>query len=362
MFTVRSFCGPAAGSANAGAPRAEARPRKARTIRHSALAAHAEACWLAEPGRAEIRREALPVPGPQDVLVRTLHSAVSRGTEGLVFRGEVPAGEAERMRAPFQEGDFPAPVKYGYCSVGTVEAGPAPWPGRTVFCLHPHQNRYVVPLAAVHAVPAAVPAARAVLAANLETALNALWDATPRLGDRIAVVGGGVVGLLAAWLCARVPGTEVEVVDVRPERRAVAEQLGARFSEPDGATPEADLVLHASGSAAGLATALRLAAFEATVLEMSWYGSRPVDVPLGEAFHSRRLTLKSTQVGHVAPAQRGRWSHHRRMALALSLLADPVLDVLVTDQAPFAELPSVLARLAHGASATLCQRIDYPAT
>ncbi len=349
--------------------------RRIRTISHDSHDSHvshvshvspaddlgtAEACWLAEPGRAEIRREPLRAPGPGEVLVRALHSAISRGTEGLVFRGEVPAGEAERMRAPFQAGDFPAPVKYGYCSVGLVEAGPAPWPGRTVFCLHPHQSRYVVPLDAVHEVPPSVPAARAVLAANLETALNALWDAPPRLGDHIAVVGGGVVGLLAAWLAARMPGTEVEVVDLRPERRVVVESLGARFAQPDTASPDADLVLHASGSAAGLATALRLAAFEATVLEMSWYGSRPVAAPLGEAFHSRRLTLKSTQVGHIATAQRSRWSHRRRMALALTLLADPVLDALVTDHAPFAELPEVLARLSQGTAGPLCQRIDYP--
>lgn len=322
---------------------------------------HAEACWVVEPGRAEIRREPLRAPGADEVLVRALHSAVSRGTEALVFRGEVPASEAARMRAPFQAGDFPGPVKYGYCSVGVVEAGPAPWPGRTVFCLHPHQSRYVVPTAAVHEVPAAVPAARAVLAANMETAVNALWDATPRIGDRITVVGAGVVGLLAARLVARVPGTAIEVVDVRPERRALAEAFGARFATPNEASPDADLVLHASGSAAGLQTALRVAGFEATVLEMSWYGRREVALPLGEAFHSRRLTLKSTQVGHVAAAQRSRWDHRRRMALALSLLDDPALDALVTDRAPFADLPKVLARLAGGASGTLCQRIDYPA-
>jgi threonine dehydrogenase-like Zn-dependent dehydrogenase len=321
---------------------------------------HAEACWLLEPGRAEIRGEPLRAPGEGEVLVRTLHSAVSRGTEALIFRGEVPASEAERMRAPFQAGHFPAPVKYGYCNVGLVEAGPAPWPGRTVFCLYPHQSRYVVPLAAVHEVPPSVPAPRALLAANMETAVNALWDAAPRIGDRITVVGAGVVGLLVAWLAARLPGSTVEVVDVLPVRRAIAEALGARFAEPEAATPEADLVLHASGSAAGLATALRLAGFESTVLEMSWYGSRPVPVPLGEAFHSRRLTLKSTQVGHVAAAQRSRWSHRRRMALALSLLAEPKLDALITDRALFAELPEVLARLSHGASSTLCQRIDYP--
>jgi len=319
-----------------------------------------QACWLAAPGRAEIRNERLGTAGPNDVQVRALHSAVSRGTETLVFRGDVPPAEFARMRAPFQAGDFPAPVKYGYSSVGVVETGPEQLRGRTVFCLHPHQSRYVVPLDAVHLVPDGVPAARAVLAANMETAVNALWDATPRVGDRLCIVGAGVVGLLAGWLAARLPGTVVEVVDIQPGRRAIVESLGARFAEPRAATPDADLVIHASGSADGLATALRLAAFEATVVELSWYGRQRVAVPLGESFHARRLTIKSSQVGHVAAAQRSRWSHRRRLELALALLADPVLDGLVTDTAAFADLPEVLARLSSGASHTLCQRIDYP--
>lgn len=318
------------------------------------------ACWVEGAGRAGLRPSALAVPGPGEVRVRTLHSGISRGTELLVFRGEVPESEYERMRAPFQEGDFPAPLKYGYASVGVVEQGPPALLGRTVFCLYPHQTHYVVPAEAVHPLPEGLPPARAVLAANMETAVNALWDAAPHIGDRIAVVGAGVVGLLAAWLAGRMPGCEVEVVDTNPGRRAVAEQLGLSFASPQAARPDADLVIHASGKAEGLATALRLAAFEATVLEMSWYGRQAVALPLGEAFHSRRLTLRSSQVGHVAQSQRARWSHGRRLALALALLRDPALDALLTDAAPFDELPAVLARLAAGAPQTLCHRIDYP--
>jgi NADPH:quinone reductase-like Zn-dependent oxidoreductase len=327
----------------------------------SASAADASwACWTVAPGRAEIQRALLAPYGPDDVQVRTLHSGISRGTELLVFRGEVPTSEYERMRAPFQEGEFPAPVKYGYASVGTVEQGPDALRGRAVFCLYPHQSRYVVPAVAVHPLPDGLPPARAVLAANMETAVNALWDAAPRVGDRIAVVGAGVVGLLVAWLASRLPGCAVELIDTHAPRRAMAEQLGIGFASPEAAAPDADLVIHASGSSEGLATALRLAAFEATVLELSWYGRRAVAVPLGEAFHSRRLTLRSSQVGHVATAQRARWSHGRRLALALGLLRDhPVLDALLTDSAPFAELPAALTRLANGAPDTLCQRIDY---
>lgn len=323
-------------------------------------AATAQACWLVTPGHAEWREEALPVPDAAQVQVRALHSAISRGTETLVFRGEVPASEFERMRAPFQVGEFAGPLKYGYSSVGLVEQGPATLRGRAVFCLFPHQTRYVVPLEAVHPLPDGVPPARAVLAAQMETAVNALWDAAPRVGDRIAVVGGGTVGLLVAWLAARLPGCSVQLVDTQAGRRPVADRLGVAFALPEAAREDADLVIHASGQAAGLATALRLAAFEATVLELSWYGRREVSVPLGEAFHARRLTLRSSQVGQVATAQRSRWSHRRRLALALSLLGDPALDALITDAAPFTELPAVLARLAWSTGdGTLCHRIDY---
>lgn len=321
--------------------------------------ATSRACWIEAPGRAALRPVQLAAPREDEVLVRALHSGISRGTELLVFTGRVPQSEYQRMRAPFQEGEFPAPVKYGYASVGLVEQGPPQLQGRTVFCLHPHQSRYVVPASAVHPLPEGVPPHRAVLAANMETAVNALWDAAPHLGDRIAVVGGGVVGLLVAWLASRMPGCSVELVDSHAPRERIAAQLGLRFATPPHATPEADLVIHASGHAEGLATALKLAAFEATVLELSWYGQQPVSLPLGEAFHARRLTIRSSQVGHVATAQRARWTHARRMTLALSLLQDPQLDALMTDSAPFDQLPEVLARLAAGAPDTVCQRIDY---
>jgi threonine dehydrogenase-like Zn-dependent dehydrogenase len=233
--------------------------------------------------------------------------------------------------------------------------------GRTVFCLYPHQTLYQVPADAVLPLPPGVPAARAVLAALLETAINALWDAPPRVGSRVVVVGAGTLGLLVAWLAARVPGCQVQVVDTQAARAAPAHALGAQFVLPDAAQPDADLVIHTSGQAAGLATALALAGFEATVLELSWYGSRNVSVPLGQAFHSRRLVLKSSQVGTVATAQRARWTHSRRLALALSLLTDPVLDILITHTAPFSELPDVLAELATNSNAdVLCHLIDYP--
>jgi len=319
----------------------------------------ARAFWVAAPGRGELRTEPLRPPSPGEVLVRTLFSGISRGTESLVFQGRVPAGERERMAAPFQAGAFPAPVKYGYASVGTIEAGPRDLAGRTAFALYPHQTCYVVPAAAVHVLPDGVPAARAVLAANLETAINGVWDAGVHVGDRVAVVGAGTVGSLVAWLAGGIRGCDVELVDINPARAAVARALGVRFAAPDAARRDADLVVHASGSPAGLQLALGLAAFEATIVEMSWYGDQMVALPLGEAFHSRRLVLRSSQVGAVAAGQRARWDARRRMQLALSMLADPALDVLITGESAFDDLPRVMAELASAPGNAIFHRIRY---
>ena len=319
----------------------------------------ARAFWVMEPGRGEIRGEALGTPSGSDVVVQALYSGISRGTEALVFGGHVPRSEWERMRAPFQAGGFPAPVKYGYSSVGRVVGGPDELTGRAVFVLHPHQTRFIVPAAAVHLVPDGIPPARAVLAASLETALNGVWDARPHLGDRISVIGAGTVGCLAAWLASRLPGCDVELVDINPRRAAVARAIGVRFAEPAAAAGEADLVIHASGVPAGLDRALRVAAVEATIVELSWFGDQAVPLSLGGAFHARRLTISASQVGRVAPSQRPRWDTRRRMQLALTLLSDPVLDALVTGESDFEALPDVMARLARSPGDTLCHRIRY---
>jgi NADPH:quinone reductase-like Zn-dependent oxidoreductase len=319
----------------------------------------ARAFWVTAPGRGQIRTQQLRPPEAGEVLIRTLASAISRGSESLVFRGEVPQSEWRRMRCPFQEGDFPAPVKYGYSAVGIVEDGPSEYLGRRVFCLHPHQDRFIVPGDAVIEVPEDVPDRRATLAANMETAVNGLWDACPGPGDRIAVIGAGVVGCLVGALAARLPGAEVELIDTDPTRQVIAAALGCRFAVPYQASAEADLVVHASGTPEGLATALTTAGFEATVLEISWFGSRVVPLPLGAAFHSRRLTLRSSQVGSMPASRRQRWSHRRRLGLALSLLRDPVFEALLSGESEFAALPEVMPRLAAAPAGTLCHTLRY---
>jgi NADPH:quinone reductase-like Zn-dependent oxidoreductase len=319
----------------------------------------AEAFWLREPGRGEIRAVALPEPADGDVVVRTLLSGVSRGTETLVFRGGVPPGQYEAMRAPFQDGDFPAPVKYGYLNVGVVEEGPPALRGRTIFCLYPHQTACVVPAGAVTVVPDDVPPARAVLAGTVETAVNALWDAAPLIGDRVTVVGAGMVGCCVARLLARFPATAVTLVDVDPARAEVAATLGVDFAQPDDAGDGQDLVVHASATSAGLQRSLDLLGPEGTVVELSWYGDHEVQLSLGGAFHSRRLAIRASQVGTVSPVRSASRTTADRLALALELLRDPAFDALVTGASRFDELPDVMARLAAGSLPALCHTITY---
>ena len=319
----------------------------------------ARAFWLREPGVGEIRPAPLSEPGPDDVVVRTVRTGVSRGTETLVFRGGVPQSQYAAMRAPFQEGDVPGPVKYGYLSVGVIETGPPALLGRTVFCLYPHQTSYVVPSSAVTVVPDDLPHSRAVLAGAVETAVNALWDAAPLLGDRVGVVGAGMVGCCVARLLARMPGVRVTLVDVVAARAEVADALGADFALPADAACGLDLVVHASATSAGLQRSLDLLRPEGTVLDLSWYGDAEVRLSLGGAFHSGRLTIRSSQVGMVSPARRGRRSTAERLALALDLLRDPAFDALITGESRFEELPDVMRRLTAGNLKALCHTITY---
>jgi NADPH:quinone reductase-like Zn-dependent oxidoreductase len=334
-------------------------PQPARVWQGEAVQVDAQAFWLRAPGRGEIRPVALPEPGRDDVLVRTLRTGVSRGTETLVFGGRVPPDQYAAMRAPFQEGDFPGPVKYGYLNVGVVEQGPPELHGRMVFCLYPHQTAYVVPAAAVALVPEGVPAARAVLAGTVETAVNALWDAPPLLGDRVTVVGAGMVGCCTARLLSRFPGVQVTLVDVDAARADVASALGVNFALPADADGSRDLVVHASATSAGLQRSLELLAPESTVIDLSWYGENEVRLSLGGAFHSRRLGIRASQVGTVSPARSGRRTIADRLALALELLRDPAFDALVTGQSRFCELPDVMAQLAAGSLPALCHTITY---
>jgi len=311
--------------------------------------------WTVGAGRGELREEVLATPGPGDVpggvIISALASGVSRGTEALVFAGRVPASQFEAMRAPLMGGTFPFPVKYGYSVVGERDGG-----GR-VFVLHPHQDRFLAPAGMCVPVPDRIPTHRAVLAANMETALNLCWDAAPLAGERILVIGAGVVGLLAASLLARVPAAEVTVVDVNPARAALAGCMGCAFALPEAAPADQELIVHASASESGLRLALDRAAFEGRIVEASWYGDASPAVPLGESFHARRLRLIATQVGAVAPPMRGRRTHAERLATSLALLDDPAYDALLEGPTRFDDLPDAMPRIL--APGGLCHVITY---
>ena len=318
-----------------------------------------QALWYRQPGEAGLQDIEIADVSEGTVRIRATHGAISRGTESLVFRGKVPEREYDRMRAPFQDGDFPYPVKYGYATVGIVEAGPDDLTGKPVFCLYPHQSAFVVPVSAVTPLPASVPPARAVLAANMETAVNAVWDAELEPGMPVSVVGAGVVGLLIGYVARTFVGCPVEIVDIDAGKARPADALGLPFTSPETASGDRDTVFHASASSAGLTKALQLCRFEGTVIETSWFGDTPVSVPLGEDFHSRRLTIRCSQVGSVAPAKRATTSHADRMAFALSLLDNPVLDVLFNRDIDFNSLPEALPALFDAGSGVLCPRIIY---
>lgn len=324
----------------------------------------ARALYYVGTRKAELRRVHVPFVtnggNNEHVLVRTLWSGISRGTERLVFEGEVPESEWSRMRAPHQEGEFPFPVKYGYAAVGIVEGGPAELRGKGVFALHPHQDRFTLPTAAVTLLPESLPPRRAILAANMETALNALWDSGASPGDRIVIVGAGALGLLIANLAGRLPATEVIVADIEPSRERVVKAFNASFALADKlGEAGADVVFHTSATSPGLAASLAAAGFEARIVEASWYGATVACAPLGGAFHSNRLKLISSQVGAISEQKRSRWTHPRRLAAALSLLADERLDALITDEVDFENLPETMPAIFAKGGSSITTAVRY---
>jgi 2-desacetyl-2-hydroxyethyl bacteriochlorophyllide A dehydrogenase len=328
------------------------------TAPRAAVQKEGRALWIEETGRCALRQEKLPAACEDELVVRTLYSGISRGTESLVFAGQVPESEYERMRAPHQAGQFPFPVKYGYAAVGVVEEGPEHLVGNTVFCLHPHQDRFRMPASAAHPLADGLSPQRAVLAANMETALNITWDAGIQPGDRVTVFGAGVIGLLVAYLASRIIGTEVVISDIEPERAGPAEALGLRFSSAGHLPHDCDVLINASASADALATALDHAGLEARIVEASWYGEKHVEIPLGGAFHAKRLSIVSSQVASLPPGRRARWDTRRRMGKALQLLADDRLDHLISGETPFETIAADYAEII-GSAATLCHRIKY---
>jgi 2-desacetyl-2-hydroxyethyl bacteriochlorophyllide A dehydrogenase len=307
----------------------------------------AAAIWFAGPRQVALWCEAVPEVGPGEVRVQAVVSALSHGTEMLVYRGQVPAGLS--LDLPTLQGSFSFPIKYGYASVGrVVEVGSDVsrlQENDLVFVHHPHQTEYVVPATLPVRLPAAVEPEVGVFLANLETAINVTLDAHPHLGDRILIFGQGVVGLLLTQLMKRAGAGLLVVVEPEEMRRQLAQQVGADVVlSPSERLPDAirepthgvgaDVIVEVSGSGQALAQAIDCAAFQGTIVVCSWYGTKPVTVPLGGAFHRNRLRLVSSQVGTVNPALHPRWNRERRLALALDLLPSSTLTPLITHRSP----------------------------
>lgn len=322
----------------------------------------ARSLWYVKSGVAELRTERLGPPRPGEARVATRYSAISRGTERLVANGEVPESEWDRMRAPFQAGAFPYPVKYGYSATGIVTAGSDAILGKTVFCLHPHQDHFQVAEDMLVEVPDGIPAKRATLAANLETALNAHWDAGTAPGDKILIVGAGIVGLLVGYLAQRMAGASVAITDIDLGRAPLATALGLTFVAPDSVPTGNRITFHTTATGAGLETAINAAAFEGRIIELSWYGARAATLRLGGAFHSRRLQIISSQVGHVAPSHRATVTLRQRLEKAIRLLDAPCLDHLVTDEIAFDDAPDRLTSIFTNPGLGGCPILTYVAT
>lgn len=310
---------------------------------NSSLSAHG--LWLVDKRKYQI----LPVPLPNgtnksDIVLKMRVSGVSRGTERLVFNAQVPETEYERMRAPRQTGHFPYPVLYGYCAVADIIDGPAALIGRSAFCLNPHQDYFTAPLEALTFLPETLPARRAVLLANMETALNGIWDSGISAGDKVTVIGAGVIGLLIGFLASRIPATTITVIDTQ-DRSKLAGLFGCQFETTPQQGLEADVVFHCSASDSGLQTAFACAGMDSAIVEMSWYGNKSLTLNLGGAFHSKRLRLIGSQVGQIPATHKARWTYQRRMDRALALLDDPRLDELLTHAIAFTDAPQALPSL-----------------
>ena len=319
------------------------------------------AYWVEAAGKGALRPTALPAPGPSDVVVCAEFSGISVGTERLVGNGLVPATSASTMACPGMVGSFALPICYGYSLVGTVDGGALA--GRRVFTMHPHQQRAVVASERVVALPESLPAPRATLLPNLETAWNAVHDAELRDGDRerVVVIGGGAIGLLLAFVLSRVANATVVLADIDASRRRFASALPwiGDVVAPDGVEPGRFAVaFHTSATSDGLQLAIDAVGFEGRVIELSWYGSKPVTVRLGESFHHQRKRITASQVATIAASHRAA-GRAARTAAVLDLLADPALDRLLAAPIPFERLPEAFARIYRGETIEPCPVVAY---
>ncbi|WP_298982402.1 zinc-dependent alcohol dehydrogenase [Caldilinea sp.] len=318
------------------------------------------------PGKVVVRAEPIPQPQPGELLVQTLVSAISAGTELLFLRGEVPANMEVDSAIPALNGAVRYPLRYGYACVGRViEAGEEQdrgWLGCTVFAFHPHASHFVASTAQILPVPDDLTPHRAALLPNMETAVNLVMDGQPGIGERVAVIGLGVVGLLTIALLARFPLERLLAVDPLPQRRGLATALGAHAAlAPEELTERSgyDLVYEVSGSPIALNTALALTGFAGRIVIGSWYGVKQAPLDLGGAFHRSRIRLLASQVSTIDPRWSGRWNKKRRIDLAWAMLRAVEIERLITHRLPVEEAPTAYRLLEQEPERTLQVLFEY---
>jgi 2-desacetyl-2-hydroxyethyl bacteriochlorophyllide A dehydrogenase len=298
--------------------------------------------YFTAPHTIDVREEPLPALAAGQVLAQTLCSAISPGTEMLVYRGQVPTEMAVDETIAALGGQFRFPLKYGYSAVGRVlELGPgvdSAWQGRTVFAFNPHESHVIADIAQLFPLPDDVDAETALFLPNMETAVNFLLDGAPLIGERVAVLGQGVVGLLTTALLARCPLANLTTFDHYPLRRETSLALGAHVSLSPESSPalQADLTYELSGSPAALDAAIALTGFDGRIVVGSWYGQKRAALDLGGRFHRSRIRLISSQVSTLTPALSGRWDKARRLQVAWAMLRAVRPGRLITHRVPLA--------------------------
>ncbi|MEM9671559.1 MAG: zinc-binding alcohol dehydrogenase [Bacteroidota bacterium] len=315
------------------------------------------ALWHLSERESSIRSQSLPPLKTDECLIESLFSLVSSGTETLVANGQVPAELQDSMQVPYMEGSFGFPLKYGYSLVGKVIEGSENLVDRYVHLLHPHQQHCVVKETDVTVIPEGIPPQRAVLASNLETALNAVWDSHLSAGDRVLVVGMGLIGSLVALLASQFPATQIRVAETDPTRQSLAREQG--FSLYDPSDTPFDVAFHSSGSSTGLQTAIDAVGYEGQVIELSWYGTRSAEVKLGGSFHQQRKQIISSQVSQLPAHRQARWDYRRRKQTVLDLLQDDGWDDFLTATVDFTDVPALFDQLRLGDRSQLSWTLRY---
>ena len=317
----------------------------------------AQSFWVNKK-RGSIKKELLNQSlGNDELLVKAYYSGISYGTEKIVHDSQVPANQYEFMRAPHQVGEFNKEVKYGYLSVGKVVVGPKSMMNKMVYTMFPHQSMYILKSSLATLIPSHIPYKRALLTANMETAINAMWDSQPSIGDNTYVIGAGIVGILMAYVLSSTFGIKVTVIDNNASKKKLCKFFNIDFENNINCIKDPDIIFECSGNASVLSDLINNSTLETKICILSWYGKQQSKIKMGENCFSRRLEIIFSQVGNITPIQSKKWDNLSRRALALKLLDNKKLDSLIDKQEiKLKELPNFFKK---GNTNGLCKVVKY---